>query len=223
MTTQYIDPARMCVWVHTWWKRDGVRDATLRSLDASDAAGRYEVCRQGEDQCKVHFFISTIQEMCSSGKYDWILRLEDDTIVNKHLIHNVCTWPVPHVEPKFGMGFLSVTDPVLKDSAHVGVGEKLKTPWRKYEKGVHFGGGILWEALTLAPRINRIKGCMCRTPGHLSCAVCPSTIFFQDGLRSYWHVPSLVRIDLKIPRHDGKVVGENIYGSQPFDAKFRRA
>ena len=222
MTKQYIDPSKIYVWVHTWWKRDDVRKATLASLDTSDAAGLYHVHRQDESHCKVHFFIHTMRTICAMEDYDWILRLEDDTLVNKHLIHNVCTWPVPHVEPKFGMGFLSVSNPVLKDTPHIAYGEKLKTPWRNY-KAMHFGGGILWNRREFQKRIRRIKKCMCRHVPHLACAVCPSQVFREDGLRSYFHVPSIVKIDLSYARHvDGKVIGEGVHGTQPFDRDFRR-
>jgi hypothetical protein len=36
---------------------------------------------------------------------DFILRLEDDVIVNEHILHNVSTWPALD-KPDFGMGLL---------------------------------------------------------------------------------------------------------------------
>lgn len=220
MTHVYIDPSQLGIWVNTWWKRDGVRDATLASLDASDSAGRYQVRRQTESDCCVQFFCNVMRELCET--YTWVLRIEDDVLVNRHIVHNVTTWPAPHVEPKFGMGFLSVTHPVLADKAHVGYGEKLKTPWRKH-RGMHFGGGLLWKSSDFLPRIHRIQKCLCEWRPMFAAAVCPSSILFDDGLRSYFHLPSLVKIDLSIPRsRDDKLIGEAVYGTQPFDADFRR-
>jgi hypothetical protein len=217
---QYIQPKDLHIWVQTWWKRDGVRDTTLRSLEASDVGKGYEVRRQPEESGCVDYFIATMREIC--GSYKWVLRIEDDTIVNRHLLHNVLTWPVPHVEPKFGMGFLSVTNPVLKDHPHIGLGEKLKTPWRNYN-GMHFGGGMLWRSDLFMARLARIEACLRKWQPRFAAAVCPSSVFFEDGLRAYFHVPSIVRIDLSIPRsRDGKVVPEARFGSQPFDVKFRR-
>ena len=215
-----IDPSRLIVWVQTWYKRDGVRDKTLASLEASDVGKNYEVVRQPEGECCVNYYVRAMKRFCRD--YDWILRIEDDTIVNRHLLHNVCTWPAPHGEPKFGMGFLSVTHPVLKDAAHIGYGEKHKTPWRNY-RGMHFGGGMLYKADLFRERAGKIKRCMCQWHPKFAAAVCPSAALFDDGYRAYFHLPSLVRIDLAIPRSlDGKVVDESKYGTQPFDENWRR-
>ena len=222
MAELYIKPSNLYVWVHTWWKRDNVVGATLASLDESDARNRYGVHRQREENDKIQFFIDVMRLACSRKGVKWVVRIEDDTVVNKHLIHNICTWPAPHVEANFGMGFLSVPTLALEDTAHVEYGEVQKTPWRNYELGMHFGGGVLYNAKLFSDHVVKIRECMeTHRPG-LASSICPSQVFFEQGLRSYFHVPSLVKIDLTIPRYDGKVVGESVYGPQPFDPEFKR-
>lgn len=222
-TNPFIRPDELYVWVHTWWGRDGVRDATLRSLDASDTKDRYHVHRQGKEHEKVTFFIETMRSICADPKNKWILRLEDDTIVNRFLVHNTCRWAAPHKEPHFGMGFLSVPNPVLSDKSRLGRGEVLGTPWRKNEGGMHFGGGILWKSSIFSAAMADVENCLRRHLPNLACAVCPSSVFFKKGLRSYFHVPSLVKIDLTLPRHlDGKSPGEAFYGTQPFSENYKR-
>ena len=43
----------------------------------------------------------------------WILRLEDDIIVNRHILHNIQHWPALH-DPLFGFGTLFVPDRWLR-------------------------------------------------------------------------------------------------------------
>jgi hypothetical protein len=199
-----------------------VVDATLDSLNQSDAKGEYAVHRQRRENDKKQFFVDTMRMLCSRKDIDWILRLEDDTLVNKHLIHNVCTWPVPHAEYKFGVGFLSVTDPILADSGRVALGENLQTRYRNCVNGVHFGGGMLWSRELFKKHFDEIAACIFGYRGQLAPAICTSKVFLKHGLRSYWHIPSIVKIDTTLPRFDGKVVGEAVYGTQPFDPEFRR-
>jgi hypothetical protein len=222
MTKTFINSKDLGVWVHTWWKRDGVRDPTIDSMDASDAAGRYEVLRQAPSECPVEFFMGCMRDMCD--RFDWIVRIEDDTVVNEHLIHNVCTWAVPFEEPRFGMGFLSAPELALADTLHTAYGEVHATPWRKF-RGMHFGGGMLWKADTFRGIADDVEACLLQwiREDRLACAVCPSSVLYDRGLRAYFHLPSLVRIDLSIPRStDGLVLDESDFGSQPFDRKFRR-
>jgi hypothetical protein len=180
----------------------------------------FVVERQSEKDDRVKFAINAWQRAIDSGK-KWILRLEDDVLVNRYLLHNVCSWRSPHVEPKFGLGFLSVPGLVLTDRARIAYGEKLRTPFRNWPE-MHFGGGMLIRAEVLKPVLDQYEACLSLGKS-LRNSCCLSKVLYAKGLRSYFHLPSIVRINLALPRgSDGKVIPESVFGTQPYEEKFRR-
>ncbi len=215
---KFIDPKTLRVWVHTWWARTEVMQGTLKSLDASDAAGIYTVEVQGKVD-PITFYIETLARMCLEA--EWILRFEDDTLVNRHILHNVGAWNVPYSEPDFGIGYLSVPQNVRDDAEHVGRGAVTGCPYRKYPE-LHFGGCMLFQSSTLHPRLEAIEAGMRGHPhaawGQYAFACAPSAAMWRDGLEAYFHTPTLVMLDLKAPRNsDGAVLGEAAYGPQSLD------
>jgi hypothetical protein len=109
---------RIRAFVHTCAPRQGKLGPTLASLDASDLAGNYEVIEApvgiGTDAFE-RWYLSTMRRMATEPlddglPADLIVRVEDDTIVNKHIAHNCCTWPAVR-EPDFGIGWLFLYDP----------------------------------------------------------------------------------------------------------------
>ena len=93
------------VYVHTCPARRDTVGATLASLDASDAAGRYIVIEHPDGVPAQQFYVDALRQAVASGKR-WVVRIEDDAEVNKHLLHNVLSWAALR-DPAFGMGFLS--------------------------------------------------------------------------------------------------------------------
>lgn len=212
-----IDPDELLIWVHTWHGRDELRQPTLASLDASDAAGRYEIMRQPEGVDRDVFYMDTLRDIASRPGIGWMLRLEDDTVVNPHLLHNVCRWGAVH-SARFGAGWLSVTREMLKacvaeiDGYHV----------RDY-KECHFAGGVLMRTSLLETLLDRIEHRLTTHPSVRNkdrfapgCAL--SHAVYKSGRRVFFHEPAIVAIDLRVPAYHGK---KQPAWSQPFSPTYR--
>jgi hypothetical protein len=78
-------------------------DATLKSLAESDLP-LPEILYQPPDRTPIEFFLSVLDAMAAAPT-DLVLRLEDDVLVNRHMLHNIATWTAPH-DPRFGLGWL---------------------------------------------------------------------------------------------------------------------
>ena len=96
------------VFVQTCPERDAHIAPTLESLRQSDA--EFKVLRQPEDQRHCRFFLDVLREMASVNTR-WVIRLEDDVLVSKHLVHNFLSWPALR-EPDFGVGWLFTSEMV---------------------------------------------------------------------------------------------------------------
>lgn len=77
---------------------------TRASIEASDIGTAYEVALQRPDvEPRGHFL--ELLDRAARAPTPWILRLEDDVLVNKSIIHNLETWPAKD-DPRFGIGWL---------------------------------------------------------------------------------------------------------------------
>jgi hypothetical protein len=103
------------VWVHTCAARLDKLLPTLESIDASDIGVDYEVlespmwCDTPWQECEA-WYVETMRRLAAEpfidGRpADLILRLEDDVIVNRHIIHNCRTWSAVR-KPNFALGIL---------------------------------------------------------------------------------------------------------------------
>jgi hypothetical protein len=97
--------------VHTCAGRKDRLGPTLESLEASDIAGKYELleCCTGNYPACNDWWCETMlrlaKEPVNGVVPKFIVRLEDDVIVNQHIGHNVRAWRA-YDEPDFGMGLL---------------------------------------------------------------------------------------------------------------------
>jgi hypothetical protein len=214
-----IDPRKLFVWVHTWHGRPSAhREPTLRSLDLSDARGRYEVICQPEGADKDEFYIETLTRIAHDPDVQWMVRLEDDVVVNRNLIHNVSRWDCVR-EPLFGAGWLSVTNDLLADKNTC-----RRTPrgnrYREYRE-CHFSGGVLMSTETLRAALPLIPGRLSEEREGFACGCAPSNAAWRMGKRVFFHEPPIVAIDMTIPPH-GKGYGGAIW-SQPYSETWRAA
>jgi hypothetical protein len=76
---------------------------TLSSIRESDV-DEASVVTQQPHQDKQQNLVAALTMLTLSDK-EWGLRLEDDVIVNRHLLHNICAWDAL-TEPTFGAGWL---------------------------------------------------------------------------------------------------------------------
>jgi len=91
--------------------KDGEAEATFSSLRASDIGNsfRHMVHPEGIERCR--FFRSVLVEMARAPT-PYVIRCEDDIIVNEHIAHNFLTWPAL-TETMFGCGWLYVSEMAL--------------------------------------------------------------------------------------------------------------
>ncbi len=101
------------VFVQTHAGREPVLSGLRNSLEASDVGSDYQVLVHPPGRSVVEHFHGVLAAMRDSD-CDLVLRLEDDAVLNRHLRHNLTTWPAIH-RPDFGAGWamsppLSVLD-----------------------------------------------------------------------------------------------------------------
>jgi len=76
---------------------------TLASIRESDLP-EPTILYQPPDLTPVEFFLSVLDWMAAAPT-ELVLRLEDDVLVNRHILHNIQTWEAVH-DPRFGLGWL---------------------------------------------------------------------------------------------------------------------
>jgi hypothetical protein len=84
--------------------RDVAHERLRASLRESDVGENYVWCENPPGVDKVEHWSSTFARMAESD-HEMVILLEDDALVNRHLISNVETWRWPRDE-KFGAGWL---------------------------------------------------------------------------------------------------------------------
>lgn len=109
------------VFVQTHAGREPVLNGLRASLEASDVGSDYQVMVHPPGQSVVEHFFGVLAAM-RDAKTDLVLRLEDDAVLNRHLRHNLTTWPAIH-RPDFGAGWamsppLSVLDWIYRKRVH---------------------------------------------------------------------------------------------------------
>jgi len=91
------------VFVQSHEARAPVLDGLRASLEASDVGLDYRVMLHPSGLTVAEHFLGVLGAMRDSDA-DLVLRLEDDALVNRHLRHNLTTWPAVH-RPDFGAGW----------------------------------------------------------------------------------------------------------------------
>lgn len=91
---------------------------TLDSLRASDVGDDFLVMEHPEGVERCRFFRSVLVKMAEAPA-EYVIRCEDDILVNRHLLHNFLTWPALR-EPMFGAGWLYVSEMALAHTDSLG-------------------------------------------------------------------------------------------------------
>lgn len=101
------------VWLQTTVRRDSSK--TRASIEASDIGNRYTTAidtnfwKFPADYPKLQLWweehMLKMADLALANNCLWMLRLEDDIVVNKHIVHNVSSWPALN-DPFFGIGTL---------------------------------------------------------------------------------------------------------------------
>lgn len=78
-------------------------DSVLASIEASDIGTNYDLRFQPLGLTIREHFFDTMRSAATRG-CDLVLRLEDDVLVNQHILHNLASWPAID-DPRFGAGW----------------------------------------------------------------------------------------------------------------------
>lgn len=114
------------------------------SLEASDVGKRYRMMYHPRGwPPKMHW--RNVYETACASKAEWVIILEDDCIVNRHLIHNASTWPAIEDE-RFGAGW-------LYNPAGIAKGE---TRWF----GASMPPGSMWGTVAMLYRVRDLPTIM---------------------------------------------------------------
>ena len=203
-----IDQNSILVWLQTTVRRDPER--TINSIERSDIGKRFIVVadkkqrRFPDDYSDLQaWWDASWREMVAVAKVrkcTHILRLEDDILVNQHILHNVCKWRAVQSN-KFGIGTLFVPDYWLK---------RPELYMRDPQTGLNFRNvkdvegaqaqlvatDTIEELLDGVPFARRDKG-LCEKHHQPSFDWALSRAAWTLGLRVFVHNPALVDL------HDG--------------------
>jgi len=107
---------QVAVFVQTCPQRSSGVEETLKSVRESDIRDGFEVHTHPRGVPKCQFFAELLEKMAACDA-QYVIRLEDDVLVNRHLVHNFLTWPALR-DPLFGAGWLYVSQAALSDTMH---------------------------------------------------------------------------------------------------------
>lgn len=113
-----IDPKDVAVVVHTCTARINKLEPLMRSIEESDIEHHQtEWAVEPHGACNWEKRLHYLSLLCRNArKAPYVLRLEDDIIVNRHILHNLCTWPALE-DDRFGMG-LAFVNQILYELPH---------------------------------------------------------------------------------------------------------
>ena len=80
-------------------------DTTRASIEASDIAENYRRVVHPPKLTLQEFVLRFLDVMYEESDAEFVLRLEDDIEVNRHILHNVRSWPALS-DPRFGIGWV---------------------------------------------------------------------------------------------------------------------
>lgn len=104
----------IAVFVQSCPGRSAALAQTMESIGASDIWRDYKVTMHGRGASLNAYFFLVLEMMADCGA-DYVIRLEDDVFVNKHILENVRRWPALQ-EPDFGAGWLFTPSGVMGPS-----------------------------------------------------------------------------------------------------------
>lgn len=229
------------VWLQSTVRRDPSR--TIRSIEHSDIGSRFILVKDQkartfpQDYSDLQqWWHSTWLDMVASAQIRgcrWILRLEDDVLVNRHILHNLCTWSAPH-NKLFGLGTLFVPDYWLKrpelfqtiDGAAI---RKVKDV--EGAQGQLVATDLVAELLAGVPRARQERGlCQDKHPPSFDWSLSRSAWYL--GRRVFVHMPALVDLHeesrsskIDLAQHRGAPPDnprKHYWGHESFNPTWRR-
>lgn len=218
------------MYVHTCPQRAGFRVQTLESVAASDIGKSFTMICHAPGLTKqqiLQWWEGELLRLCDEAEREgqkYLLRIEDDVVVNRYILHNVCSWPAL-VEPKFGMGTLFLWDLLERD-----VGCLARSPFtNSLYRHKHECPGSQCQLIPVAllklivPEFSAMRERYWRLARGFAMDGAPSAALWHRGFRVYIHEPSLVDChDRGMASAQGLVPKAPLVASS-FDAEWRRA
>ena len=199
--------------VQTCPERRELLPHVLDSVRASDIDD-FEVMEHPEGMPLQDFFLSVMRRLRDSGA-DYGIRMEDDVIVGKHILHNVRTWPALK-EDDFGAGWLFASQGMIGDQMSLRLSKKYRQTYRP-TKEIHCALAVLLPVDLLG---DQLYPRMEQAPIPQDFAMSRSV--YSSGMRCYLHWPPLVE-NMMVPSTRGHVhnkIGHSANGH--FDPDFKR-
>lgn len=160
--------------------------ATTRSWDSLERSDLDRIVRaENPPNLSRWAFFGRVLETMSDVDTEYVLRVEDDTIVNRHTAHNFMAWSA-RKDPLFGAGWLFVPKAVWSDQAKLG-----KTKLGRYR---NYPG--MWAALAVVMPVNMARLCLEAyqlTSVSWGQDLLMSHTVLKSGKRVFLHEPSLAQ------------------------------
>jgi len=157
-----------------------------RSIEASDIGEDYQVCVHPPGMPRREHWRRT-HELAAQAASDFVLVLEDDCLVNRHILYNCRTWKWKH-NPLYAAGWL-----YSPGGMYAG-----RDVW--YNKGMEWYGtvGVLYRRSVLPRLVARAMAQMQEQESNTwDCAI--SRAILGGGLRLRVHGPPLVEHIIDVP------------------------
>lgn len=191
------------VFIHTCPQRDGQIHETVQSVRDSDVV-LYEVRRQPEGANPQEFFFQSWVEAAENAKangFPFVLRLEDDVLVNAHIAHNLTLWGATR-EADFGAAWLSTPEGIVGELAScpkISFGP-VSGAIRREDPAIHAALGVALPTHLVPEIIRRARGmpdaiwALDSSDGqlHINFDVVISQAIWEMKKRVYMHFPLLV-------------------------------
>jgi hypothetical protein len=195
---EYLRRSDVLCYLHTCPQRAGFRDKTIWSIRKSDVGDDFVTIEHEPGLSRAEIIVwwqAELLRLCDeaerAGKR-WLLRFEDDVLVNRHIMHNVCSWPAL-LESSFGMGTLFLWDELAKDSNCLGRSPSGLLYRRKHECPGSQCQLISTKILRrIVPQFDALRAHYWPNARGFAMDGCPSAAIWRRGLLVYIHEPSLV-------------------------------
>lgn len=206
---------KVAVFLQTCPQRRTDRLPTVESIRQSDVGDDFTVLEHPEEQDKRAFFRHVLETMADSGA-DYAIRIEDDAIVNRYILHNFSTWPAIN-DPLFGAGWLFVPEAAL--SIHFKTSRSVK--YRTLSD--------MWAALVVAIPVKHVPACLNELDQSekVDQDLILSRAIWRLGKRCFFHEPSLAE-NRDPPTAFGTkylpgTTAKHLFAGRAFSADWKRA
>ena len=161
---------------------------TRASIESSDIGKNFLVLHQGENTTARQHFLGVLETM-SKCSTEWALRLEDDVLVNQHILHNLRKWPAKYDE-RFGGGWCFDAGGVTRTVHDRMYGRQGNDKW--HSGTLHCCQGVLLRTEEISKLRILCEEWFSKNPGRLSQDIALSNAIAASGKQICIHSPSLL-------------------------------